>query len=104
MLVTEDYRDVVEQTGQDMLDHTLRVGASTARDDLLNGEAVNDGPKGTFILTSGGRTRWRGDTLAGGLTALMCSHLPMPVRVWHTNPEGERRLVVIHGARNGAGQ
>ena len=96
MKISDDYREAFDSTSEAMLTHTLAVGVDLAQTDMLAGEVR--GLPGTFIVTSSGRTRWRGDTLPGALTYHLIRPLPLPVRVWHTTTEGERRLVLIHGS------
>lgn len=100
MTATPAYAEQVEACGEAILDYILDTYGGLARDDLMH-DALTGPLTGTFILTAGGRTRWRGRTLAGALTAqLSMPMLPLPVRVWHTDTSGQRRLVLVSGSQS----
>jgi hypothetical protein len=101
MFISEEYRTIVEEVGETMLDYvaTAPTSALDAAYALMDG-ALSGPVEGTFIVTSGGRSRWRGASLYGAMAAFLTQRLTMPVRVWHTDPDGARRLVLIHGTLN----
>lgn len=96
MKMAPAYARRVIQAAYTVLDVIEQEGPLIAKPRCLRDEVHSFEQEGwEYRVTSNRKSRWRGKTMTGALTALTAEGMTAPIRVWHVSPEGKRVLVLL---------